>query len=154
MTMSTNTRDNNPTAYWLGVMTIMGATFLALSVIIGIIRPDYNDYTSEADGVVSRVEAKKRRGKSTSYITYVRFTDSDHQTFTARSIVNGSWRRHNEGDAVTVHYDPRDPQGGCLIVGDEDKLGEFNAFTAICRYGGGALLVVSIAARIILRFRP
>lgn len=34
------------------------------------------------------------------------FEDSDHRTFTARSVVNESTKRHDEGDHVTVHYDP------------------------------------------------
>lgn len=135
--MSLFEKDADGTApQWVYNVVILGALMAVIAIISLIVRPDESRFTSTAEGVVSRVEVQTRKRKSTSYITYVRFTDSDHQTFEAKSIVNGSWQRHEEGDKVLVYYDPRDPEAGCLIAGDEDKLGEFNIFIRVCQVGG------------------
>ena len=109
----------------------------------------------EAEGYVSKVEVRERESKGKTkrtYLTYVTFTDTDHRTFTARSVVNGSRQHHFEGDQVTVHYDPKDPEAGCLIVGDEDDLLLFNALRYGCGLGGGLTLAVSIAGFVYYRF--
>ena len=140
---------------WIWIVLVFGVFVSSIPLVADLIRPNANDFTAEADGVVYMVETKKsgKRNSRTSYVTHVRFTDNDRQTFEAQSIVNGSWRRHEEGDRVTVKYNPRDPEAGCLIEGDEDKLGGFNAFIDGCRYGGLAALVVSIAALVVVGLR-
>lgn len=138
---------------WVYTTIALGVAFFGIALLCGIIRPDTDRFTSEADGIVSRVEVKRKSGKANRYITYVRFTDSDNRTYTAMSVVNGSWHRHDEGDQVRVRFDARDPEAGCLIVGDEDKLGAFNTFVLLCRYGGGAVLVVGVVSAIIIKVR-
>ena len=140
---------------WIWTVFLLGVIGSSVALAADIIRPDVNDFTAEADGVVYMVETKQsgKKNSHTSYVTHVRFTNSDHQTFEAQSIVNGDWRRHEEGDEVVVRYNPRDPEAGCLIKGDEDKLGGFDAFIDGCRYGGLVALVVSIVALIVVGLR-
>ena len=151
--ISFNWKQEEPV--WVWVVFFLGVIASSVALVADLIRPDVNDFTAEADGVVYMVETKHsgKKNSHTSYVTHVRFTDSDHQTFEAQSIVNGDWRRHEEGDEVVVRYNPRDPEAGCLIKGDEDKLGGFNAFIDGCRYGGLAALVVFMIVFFVTKIR-
>lgn len=139
------------------VLLGLGAIFAIIALLIVVLRPDVGrDFTSQADGVVSQVETNhsSRKGRSrTSYVTHVRFEDSDHRTFEAQSVVNGEWLRHREGDRVTVRYNPRDPEAGVLIVGDEDKLDNFNMFGSFMGYGGIAGLALGSLGLIFYKVR-
>lgn len=139
------------------VLLGLGALFAVIALLIVVLRPDVGrDFTSQADGVVSQVETKHstHKGRSrTSYVTHVRFEDSDHRTFEAQSVVNGEWLRHREGDHVTVRYNPRNPEEGVLIVGDEDKLDNFNMFGSLMGYGGIAGLVLGAAGLVFYKVR-
>ena len=139
------------------VLLGLGALFAIIALLIVVLRPDVGrDFTSQADGVVSQVETNhsSRKGRSrTSYVTHVRFEDSDHRTFEAQSVVNGEWLRHREGDRVTVRSNPRDPEAGVLIVGDEDKLDNFNMFGSFMGYGGIAGLVLGSLGLIFYKVR-
>lgn len=139
------------------VLLGLGALFAIIALLIVVLRPDVGrDFTSQADGVVSQVETNhsSRKGRSrTSYVTHVRFEDSDHRTFEAQSVVNGEWLRHREGDRVTVRYNPRDPEAGVLIVGDEDKLDNFNMFGSFMGYGGIAGLALGSLGLIFYKVR-
>lgn len=141
--------------WWtLGVL-FLGIFLLIVFGMFQVLAPENDHLTSEAEGYVSRVEKKESSRKGTvryTYITYVTFTDSDQQTFTARSVVNGANKRHDEGDLVTVHYDPRDPEAGCLIVGDEDRLFMFNALRYFCGIGGAVLIGVFALLLIYFKF--
>lgn len=133
---------------WILVSFFSGVFLLVVYVMFIFLAPASDHLTSEAEGYVSRVEMSQSSSKGRNritYLTYVTFTDSDGQTFTARSVVNGS-KRHSEGDQVTVHFDPRDPEAGCLIVGDEDRLFMFNALRYISGIGGALAVVVSVGA--------
>ncbi len=138
------------------VLLGLGVLFTFIAVLIVVLRPDVErDFTSQAEGVVSRVEVEhsgKRRSR-TSYVTFVEFEDSDHRTFEAQSVVNGEWLRHREGDHVEVRYNPRNPEEGVLIVGDEDKLNTFNLFGGIIRYVGIAALVLGVAGLVVFKVR-
>ena len=148
-------KPNKPIPAIMWYVGVPGLLFLIISFVSSAIRPDVGNFTAESQGVVSYVEVSRSGKKSshTSYITHVRFTDSDHRTYEAQSIVNGDWQRHFEGDEVTVRYDPRDPEAGILIKGDEDKLGSFNTLMSIFRYGGAAAVVVSVVVLIVSRLR-
>ena len=129
------------------VLLVLGLVFSLIALLIVVLRPDVKrDFTSQADGIVSRVETKHSSGKNgrsrTSYVTHVKFEDSDHRSFEAQSVVNGDWQRHKEGDQVVVRYNPNNPGEGVLIVGDEDKLDNFNMFGSLMGYGGVAALVL------------
>ncbi len=141
---------------WLVSVLCVGAFLSLVGVAFLVFAPKTDHLTSEGEGVVTRVEKDTygRKGrKKTSYVTYVQFEDSDHQTFEAMSVVNGSSKRHSVGDHVTVRFDPRDPTAGCLILGDEDRLGIFLALKYVFIYGGGATLLVGIVALIIRKLR-
>ena len=104
---------------------IVGALLLIFAVVSYFVTAtNYDSLTAVADdGVISSVETSttRRRGKTTKkYRAYVTFTDSDHRAHKVRSIVNTkSSSRYKVGQHVSVHYDPWNPEGGCLIVGDE-----------------------------------
>ena len=70
----------------------------------------------------SKGSGKRRSRRTTTYYRpVVEFEDSDHIEHTAPSIhetSNGS--KHLTGDKVSVLYDPRDADSGCIIVGDEE----------------------------------
>lgn len=139
------------------LLLILGLAFSLIALLIVVLRPDVErDFTSRADGVVSRVETnhstRKNRSR-TSYVTHVKFEDSDHRTFEAQSVVNGEWLRHKEGDHVVVRYNPNNPGEGVLIEGDEDKLGNFNVFGRFMGYGGVAALVLGAVGMAIFLVR-
>ncbi len=104
---------------------VLGGVFLAIAVIgFFVSATDYDNLTAVADdGVISSVETStsRRRGKTKKkYRATVTFTDSDHRTHKVRSIVTTtSSNRYKVGKHVSVRYDPWNPDGGCLIVGDE-----------------------------------
>lgn len=65
---------------------------------------------------------KGRRKTTTYYRPVIEFEDSDHISHTAPSLhesSNGSL--HLKGDEVSVLYDPRDADSGCVIVGEEES---------------------------------
>ena len=134
---------------WPVAMLVVGVILSATGMMFRMFAPKTDNLTAQAEGIVSRVEVKTRSGSrdrgSRSILTYVRFEDSDHIPYEARSVVNGSPQRHYEGDAVTVLYNPRDPGAGCLIEGDEDRLLVFTLVGRVCCYGGPAALVVGAA---------
>lgn len=79
------------------------------------------------DATVSEVDVSTRRDsdgeRETNIRVAVTFEDSDHVEHTARSLY--SPRRegmHHEGEKVSIMYDPRDPSGSCVIVGEEKLL--------------------------------
>ena len=129
-------------------LTLVGLMFVAFA-------PRRDHLTSVAEGVVSRVEVKENTGKrgrnSTTYLTYVKFEDSDHQVFEARSVVNGSTLRHTTGDVVTVHFDPRDPEAGCLIAGDEDMLNAFNLLEVTFQIGGPIVFIAGAVGLLVYK---
>ena len=139
------------------VLLVLGLVFSLIALLIVVLRPDVGrDFTSQADGVVSRVETKHSTSKNrsrTSYVTHVKFEDSDHRSFEAQSVVNGDWIRHREGDQVVVRYNPNNPGEGVLIVGDEDKLDNFNMFGSLMGYGGVAALVLGAVGMVIFFVR-
>lgn len=142
--------------FWSLMLLVLGIVFSLIALLIAILRPDVErDFTAQAEGVVSMVEVRHsgRNRSRTSYVTYVEFEDSDHRSFEAQSVVNGDWYRHREGDHVTVRYNPRSPEEGVLIVGDEDKLGNFNVFGSLMLYGGIASLVIGVACLVIFKVR-
>ena len=64
---------------------------------------------------------KRHRETETHYRPVVEFEDSDHIRHTAPSLhesSNGSL--HLTGDKVSVLYDPRDADSGCVIAGEEE----------------------------------
>lgn len=143
-------------AKWIIASFFFAGVFLL--VVFGmfqVLSPENDNLTFEAKGYVSRVETTERYSKGRTkytHLTYVTFEDSDHRTFTARSVVNGSKKRHNEGDRVTVFYDPKDPEAGCLIAGDEDRLFMFNAIRYFCGIGGAASMVIGGVLLIYFKF--
>lgn len=148
-------QNTSSTPSWVTSVAVIGIFLMGIYIAFVFLAPKSDHLTSEADGLVSRVEVKKSTSKNRTkytYLTYVTFTDSDHQTFTARSVVNGSDKRHEEGDYVTVHYDPRDPEAGCLIEGDEDQLFIFNALRYFCGIGGAVALLASVVGFLYFRF--
>ena len=140
------------------VLLVLGLVFSIIALLIVVLRPDVGrDFTSRADGVVTRVETKRSSSKNgrsrTSYVTHVKFEDSDHRSFEAQSVVNGEWLRHKEGDQVVVRYNPNNPGEGVLIEGDEDKLDNFNAFGSFMGYGGIAALVLGAVGMVVFFVR-
>lgn len=140
---------------WVYVILGLGLLMILVGFMFTMFAPKRDHLTSVAEGVVSKVEDKEstnKKGRTThSYITYVKFEDSDHQVFEARSVVNGGSMRHTTGDVVTVHFDPRDPSAGCFIEGDEDRLFMFNALEVVFKIGGPLLLVFGAVAFLICR---
>ncbi len=131
-------------------ITIVPLVIGVVCLLIGIIVPLLVDnsgqaeaYTATTTGEVTHVQEKvsgKKRRKT--YVTFVRFEDSDHREFVARNIAVARSRRHAEGDEVTVRYDPTHPASGCLIEGDEDILLYEDALTLSLRAGGIVCIVV------------
>ncbi len=140
---------------WVFVILIIGLILMIVGFLFSALAPKRDHLTSVAEGVVSRVEVDEstsRKGRSRrTYLTYVEFEDSDHRVFEARSVVNGGTKRHSVGDRVTIHFDPRDPEAGCLIEGDEDMLAVFNILEGVCQIGGPAALIVGAVALLVCR---
>lgn len=64
--------------------------------------------------------SKGHKRKTTYYRPVVEFEDSDHIAHVAESLHESiKSSRYSKGEAVSVHYDPRDPESGVIIVGDE-----------------------------------
>lgn len=114
-----------------------------LILIVAIVWSAYNGYqwhtissgldrmsSTADDATIVKIEKRKEssgsrkkhnRKTTTYYRPVIEFDDSDHISHTAPSIhesSNGS--RHLTGDKVSVLYDPRDADSGCIIVGEED----------------------------------
>lgn len=65
---------------------------------------------------------KGHKRKTTYYKPVVEFEDSDHIRHTAESLHESEKSsRYHKGEEVSVHYDPRAPESGVIIVGDEDS---------------------------------
>lgn len=84
-------------------------------------------FTATADdGVVERVEERRvRRNKRriTEYTYYVSFSDDDGIRHEGESLARTEKvRRHDEGDHVSVRYDPMKIDEACIIAGDEDEI--------------------------------
>ena len=57
------------------------------------------------------------------YRPVVEFEDSDHIKHTAESQHESTSSSHyHKGKAISVRYDPRDPESGVIIVGEEGKI--------------------------------
>ena len=70
---------------------------------------DIQTYTSEDDG-----------NKEIAYRPVVKFEDSDHQSHRAKSLSTTKQEyKYSVGDSVSVLYDPRDADAGCIIKGEE-----------------------------------
>lgn len=154
--MGSEQRGWTSASVWALVLLVVGVVFLGVYGAYILFASDTDNLTAEAEGYVSRVEKEvtHRRGRTRhTYLTYVTFSDSDHRTFTARSVVNGSSKRHDEGDNVIVYYDPKDPAAGCLISGDEDELAFFWALKYIFGLSGAVCVVAGCAIYVYGRFR-
>lgn len=133
-----------------GVVIICGIVFMLIGFAVPMLVNNSERaeaYTATADGVVTRVQEKvsrKKGRKSTSYISFVRFEDSDHREFVSRCIAIARSQRHKTGDKVSVRYDPMSPGDGCLIVGDEDILRKEDLLTLLLRAGGFATILVGV----------
>lgn len=79
--------------------------------------------TAEAKATVTQVIEERhvrKRDKHTvsrEYRYEVSFEDDDHVRHNARTIDAEGRQQWFEGDAVTIEYDPLDPDGGCRILG-------------------------------------
>ena len=104
-----------------------GYFFIAGLILIGaavwglFIKPTNLDkFTATADdGKIVSVK-KHYHDDDDTYTPTIEFTDSDHISHQAASIVEYS-RKPSVGTKVSVRYDPRNPDDGCLIAGDEAK---------------------------------
>lgn len=108
---------------WHAIL-IAGVVLLAIGVLwLAFGRLDTKDLTATAEGRVTEVEKKvshsRKRRNRTSYRAKVSFVAEDGLPYEAWEVVTTGTKRHNEGEAVQVRYDPDDPQKGCLIAGDE-----------------------------------
>lgn len=79
--------------------------------------------TAEAKATVTQVieerHARKRGERSVirEYLYEVSFEDDDHVPHSARTTEAQDRQQWSEGDAVTIEYDPLEPDGGCRILG-------------------------------------
>ena len=137
------------------MLLVAGVVMLILFVLIKAIGPQTDDLTATAEGVVSKVEVSKssKKNRSTSYVTFVTFKDSDQRTFEAQSANADHTGRHHKGEKVTVHYNPYDPGRTVLIEGDEDLLGGWLLFRDAMLYGGIIVLIAAVASVVFNRLR-
>lgn len=102
---------------------------LALSILIAITSVASGSRTEKLtarsdDATVSHVDVKTRHDsdgdKATTVTVTILYEDSDHAKHSVQSLYQlRDASRHKEGEKVSVMYDPRNPDGGCVIVGEE-----------------------------------
>jgi hypothetical protein len=96
---------------------------------------------------------KRRRKTTTYYRPVIEFEDSDHIEHVAESLHESSDASlHLRGDAVSVLYDPRDPESGCVIVGEEEATkgeagGKLAAAIGVLALGGVVCVVGVVTNR-------
>ena len=141
------------------VSVILAGIFFVIAIFCGLFTAtDYDSLTAIADdGVITSIDktTSRRRGRTTTkYRAIVSFTDSDHRSHKARSIVNTkSSARYKVGMKVSVRYDPWNPDDGCLIVGDEDLV-EGNLFmTIFLMIASGVCLVMAVVGLLVKRHK-
>lgn len=130
---------------WVTTTLMVAAIVLVLGLFFALV-PQSNSFTSSARGTVSRVEKHRK-----TFVTFVRFEDSDHRVFEAQSIINSS-SRYNVGDVLTIRYDPQDPGAGCLIEGDEADSLFARVFGLVFRIAGGAGVFFAVGAGLYFRY--
>ena len=107
-----------------------------------------DQYTSTTTATVVHVESSYSRKRDTyTYRTQVTF-EAAGQTHTVWLIDDSERQTYDEGQTLTVRYDPHRPNAGCVVEGEERHLGRLSGVFIAVGAAGTAFALASAYALI------
>lgn len=138
--------------FWISLVCLLGLIFFGTAIIVRItMKKKQSCYTEKTEGTVVENKLIRERnsviGESTEYYMHYYAIVSynvNGKTYTCKSNIHGAKPLHQEGDIVTICYNPQKPEK--FFVQEEQYVAKKvqYIFAAI----GIGLLIIGVAAGI------